>query len=285
MFHETHKILFQAEEIAKRGSVFEVLKELRKLSLGDFGRWMWSLPDAHFSAISALLPAMASDEAQLGWTGKCGPELRDHTIDFVRIVAQNFQRITGRSLEHKRILDFGFGYGRIARMMYYFTDPDGYFGVDPMQQSLDICASDRVLGQFKKINYITPDFELDGRRFDLIFAYSVFTHTSEKVTNTSLRALRRHIKNNGVLVITIRPVEHWNVDQPHDEAQREAFKHTHHEKGFAFRDHGYAEDGEAIYGENSFTLEWLAANHPEWEIEGWDRGVDPYQTIVFLTPK
>ena len=285
MFEEVSSVVSQAERVAKGGSIGDVLKVLRKLSLGDFGALMWSFPLPQLPRLSAVLPAMASDETQLSYTGKSGLELCQHTVDFCRIVGWHFQRLTGRSLQGQRVLDFGAGYGRIARLMYWFTDPDCYFGVDPMARSLEVCQTDRLLGTFKKINYVQDEFELDGRRFDLIFAYSVFTHTPEKITNVALRALRRHIKNNGLLVITIRPVEHWLEDVSTSEDERQANMAVHRSRGFAFRDHGYVAEGEPIYGENSMTLEWLAASHPEWEVEGYDRGIDRYQTIVFLTPR
>jgi len=285
MFDQTHDTLLRAENVARSGSVNGVLKQLRALGFGDFARFMWSLPDPRFSGLSTMLPAMATDEAQRNRSGNFGPVLRDQTVDFCRIMALYFQRITGRSLDHQRILDFGFGYGRMARMMYWFTDPDSYCGVDPMQESLDICSNDRMLGQFKKINYVEPDFDVEGGRFDLIFAYSVFTHTPEKITHLALRALRRHVRNNGLLVITIRPVEYWRDDHGASPEQREASVLAHRTTGYAFRDHGYEVGGEQIYGETSMSLEWLAQNHPEWEIVAHDRGIDPNQTIVFLTPQ
>jgi len=33
------------------------------------------------------------------------------------------------------------------------------------------------------------------------------------------------------------------------------------------------------------TLEWIEAANPDWEVRGHDRGLDPFQTIVFLQPR
>ena len=43
--------------------------------------------------------------------------------------------------------------------------------------------------------------------FDLIYAFSVFTHLSEKTAHIVLSTLRDHIADTGVLVLTIRPKE------------------------------------------------------------------------------
>jgi hypothetical protein len=64
---------------------------------------------------------MASDEVQQHWTGGSGLSLLRQTYNFVRSTAYNFARLTRRDLTNAMILDYGCGYGRILRMMSYFT--------------------------------------------------------------------------------------------------------------------------------------------------------------------
>ncbi len=285
MFEADVPVVGRAELAAANGSVIELLDRLRALSLADFAELMWLLPMPQLPNISGLLPRMASAEAQLGWTGKAGDELRQHTVDFCRIVALHYQAIRGRRLGGERIFDFGFGYGRIARVMYWFTNPDRYYGVDPMQQSLDICREDGVLGTFVKVDYVPAALPSMGTSFDLLFAYSVFTHTSAHATRAGLRNLRAVAHGHSVLAITIRPVEHWNFDTSAPVAEREARIAEHRQSGFAFRPHNVTDShGDHIYGENSMTPEWIEANNPEWKVVSHDRGLDPFQTILFLVP-
>lgn len=47
-------------------------------------------------------------------------------------------RVTGAGLENKKILDYGCGWGRLLRLMNYYSDPDRVCGVDAMQESLTV---------------------------------------------------------------------------------------------------------------------------------------------------
>jgi hypothetical protein len=119
-----------------------------------------------------------------------------------------------------------------------------------------------------------------------MYAFSVFTHLSERATLSALRTLRKYVSPDGVLVITIRPVEYWAVDKAFTEDQRQALKRQHEETGFAFHPHRRdAVDGDITYGDTSLTIEWLSAKAPEWSVQRMDRSLeDPLQVYVFLTP-
>src|SRR4029077_744564 len=45
---------------------------------------------------------------------------------------------------------------------------------------------------------------------DLIYAFSVFTHLSERAAIMALTTLRRYVARGGLFVITIRPKEYWD---------------------------------------------------------------------------
>ena len=47
---------------------------------------------------------------------------------------------------------------------------------------------------------------------DMIYAYSVFTHLSEKTVRAAFDTLRGYIVRDGVLLITIRPKEYWRMN-------------------------------------------------------------------------
>jgi 2-polyprenyl-3-methyl-5-hydroxy-6-metoxy-1,4-benzoquinol methylase len=87
---------------------------------------------------------MASAEAQRSWTGGEDPALLIATDTFVRILAQNFRELCSRPLSDARILDFGCGYGRMMRSMYYHADPVRIFGCDPWDESIRLCQKARI---------------------------------------------------------------------------------------------------------------------------------------------
>jgi SAM-dependent methyltransferase len=182
-------------------------------------------------------------------------------------------------------LDYGCGYGRIARLMYYFSDPARVVGVDPWDKSIEICHGDGLGANFVQSDYLPESLPVGRRRFDLIYAFSVFTHLSERAARASLNTLAHYLKRKGLLVITIRPIEFWPYDQAAQEA--EAVEHQmalHREKGFSFRPHQRrAVDGDITYGDTSLKTDWLSHNFPQFTIKGVDRSLDDsLQRYVFL---
>lgn len=259
----------------------------RELGLGDFGEVLLEMPHAAYPRLSSMLPPMASDEVQRNWTGDCGPALLLHTNAFVRSVAYNFARLAGRPLDGASILDFGCGYGRIARLMYYFTPEERLFGLDPWDRSIELCNQAGLSTNFHLSEYLPESLPVGDTRFDLIYALSVFTHLSPRAAVTCLRTLRRYVKRDGLLCITIRPVEYWHHDPHTTKEQKPAYVAAHRETGYAFFPHKRAAvDGDVTYGDATMTLEWLEANCPEWSIRATDHSVeDTFQRLVFMAPR
>lgn len=262
------------------------LRGLRSLGLDDFGLFLWSLPDKRFPKLSTLLPSMASRAAQLAWTGRSGTALLRQSLDFVRISAHNFARLTSRPLLDARILDFGCGYGRMARLMYYFADESNVIGVDPMESSIAQCRSARLGRYFHLSDYLPRELPVGAEKFDFIYAFSVFTHVSERAFRVALATLRNHVRADGLLAITIRPVEYWQFATYLGSEQAARLEQDHRTNGIAFYPHGGTPvDGDITYGDTSVTLSWLAQNCPGWSIAALDRSInDRMQTYVYLRP-
>lgn len=279
------EVLKRAEERAAKGSIDETLRVLRELTLGEFGEFLWSLPSAEYQYLSAILPKMADLHVQLSWTGMQGTQLLVQTCDFVTRLDYNYFKITGKDIANSYILDYGCGYGRILRLMYYYSNPDRLWGVDPWDEAIRICQNDRLLGNLAVSEYFPKALPVGERLFDVIYAFSVFTHTSERATISALGTLRKYIAPDGLCAITIRPREYWMADPGYRPAAP-TLERTHDLTGFAFAPHQRAPvDGDITYGDTSMTLGWLEKNAPGWKIAGRDRSLnDPYQLVVFLTP-
>jgi SAM-dependent methyltransferase len=262
------------------------IRELRKLGLGDFGSVLWNMPDADFPKISALLPPMTSDEITQMWTGAVGDVLLDQALSFVRACSAKYAEITGGSLADKKILDFGCGYGRYLRLFQYYTS--SVFGVDAWETSLEYSAQAGFRDVIKKVDVVAETIPFDFQ-FDFLFAFSIFTHLSEESTVAALKALRKAARPGAVLIITIRPVEFWQVcadGRSHvllSDQEVAGLVDAHTSAGFAYYPYVMdgAADGEANYGDTSFTLEWLLANVDGWEFCGFDRSInDPLQRYI-----
>jgi SAM-dependent methyltransferase len=268
-------------------SLEAVLPPLRSLlGLDDFGLITISIPMQEFPLVSQSLPRMASTEVQTNWTGSHGIPLLRQSCNFVRSAVYNFARLTGRPLDGAAILDYGCGYGRLARLMYYFTDPESLFGVDPWDQSIEICRADGLGAQFRQSDYLPESLPVSRSDFDLIYAFSVFTHLSMRATLKALETCRRYIADNGVMLITVRPVEYWEADPniPRDLVPRLCA--AQREQGFAFLPHQRSSvDGDITYGDTGMSVGWIEANLPRWTVAAIDRSLDdPYQIYVFLRP-
>jgi hypothetical protein len=159
------------------------------------------------------------------------------------------------------------------------------FGVDPWDKSIELCKHDGLGANFLQSEYLPESLPVGRRRFELIYAFSVFTHLSDRAARASLATLARYLKDNGLLVITIRPVEYW---QHNKEVQKAGVAERqialHREKGFSFLPHERAAvDGDITYGDTSLKTEWLSDNFPQFTIKGVDRSLDDsLQRYVFL---
>ncbi|RUW86094.1 class I SAM-dependent methyltransferase [Mesorhizobium sp. M1E.F.Ca.ET.063.01.1.1] len=283
MFSVAIPHLNAAERAAVGGcTVEEALVFLRRLSLDDFGLFMISLPNRDYPGLSRLLPAMASEDVQKTWTGASGLDLYRQTSTFARQLENNFTRYIKAPLADSEILDFGCGYGRILRMMYYYSDPANIWGVDAWDKSLDLCREARLPGKFAQSERVPSALPVGNQKFDLIFAFSVFTHLAPPTARACLAALRNHIKPRGLFVATIRPIEFWPfIDRVRNTSFTSKMQSDHRRNGFAYLPHAGPE-GET-YGDISCEIDFLRGQG--WTVVGHDRSIlDPFQVSVLMQP-
>lgn len=266
----------------------DVIRLLRPLGLSSFGELMFSLPLKDYPGLSRLLPSMASEQVQTSWTGQHGHILLSQSLDFALHATSIYSEITSERIHGKKILDFGCGYGRFARLFYYFSDEDQYYAVDPWQESIRQCQACGLAE-----NFFLSDFQpkalpfSSSFKFDLIFAYSVFTHLSADSAVLCLNTLSRYLKENAVMLITIRPIEFWRAKShlsailtPDLSARMEK---AHESEGFAFFSSGGVDDPAGNYGDSSIEIEWLQSSLPDLTVERVDYALtDPYQQIIAL---
>ena len=229
---------------------------------------------------------MTDVPVQAKWTGQSGLPLMVQSISFVRAVADDYCRLTGRVLNDATMLDFGCGYGRFLRLMSYYSDPKAVLGCDPLEASLDQCRSCDIPNKLELSDYVPEALPFPEKTFDFAFAFSVFTHTSGMAMKASLKALRRVVKDDGLLAITIRPEEYWSIN-PTYAKRAEGMIAAHRAKGLAFAPHALNTATEVpAYGDTSVSLDKLAEIAVDWDIVGTNiSSEDFYQIIVLLKPK
>ena len=252
------------------------------IPLDVFGKLMLdTMPE--YPNIKAFLPSMPPDEIQDNWTGAHGITLLMRSVAFINTLITEYTSLTRTKIKDAIILDYGCGWGRLIRLLYKFVSYENVYGVDPWDKSIEQCKRYGIKANLAICDYVPKELPFD-KCFNLIFAFSVFTHLSEKTTHVVLSTLRKYIANNGLLVITIRPREFW-LSLKHEKSAE--MLQLHEKNGFAFIPHNRQPiDGDITYGLTTMSLEYIERNFPEWElIKTITNNLDRHQTILFLHPK
>jgi SAM-dependent methyltransferase len=157
--------------------------------------------------IRALLPDVPERELQLLWNGASGAELATQSKAFYNRLCESFPSHSDRPLTGARVLDFGCGWGRLTRFLARDVAPGALYGCDPVEGILDVCRRDGVPATLARTDFVPERLPFE-ERFDLAFAFSVFTHISEAAHEASLRALHDALRPGGILVVTVRPPQY-----------------------------------------------------------------------------
>lgn len=239
-----------------------------------------------FSHIRQFFPQMANKEIQIGWTGTHGHTLLQQSIAFIRTVVNYYiSNSMSHDLSDLNLLDFGCGWGRLIRLFYKYIPETQIYGVDAWEQSLQTSRDYNVRANFAKIDDICTSIPFK-EKFDLVISFSVFTHLSKKACDAALNSIRKSVKDDGILVLTIRPFEFWNVFTNDDAFSKDKIIQNHIHNGFSFVPHNRElVNGEVTFGDTSISLEYVISNWTSWKLIDSQTNVeDSYQKILFLKP-
>lgn len=100
----------------------------------------------------------------------------------------------------ERILDFGCGCGRVLRHLAETPGP-ALYGADVNGAAARWCARHLPLAGALE-NRLAPPLELPAEHFDLIYAFSVFTHLPPALAEAWIDELGRVLRRGGVLVLS-----------------------------------------------------------------------------------
>ena len=142
------------------------------------------------------LPKFPSKDLQARWVGRADAETIKEAGTLYRLIKKH------RDIKKDNILDFGSGWGRVSRFFLNDLKPDHIFGVDTNAFILDECARIGVPGTFQLIDPLGA-LPYPDKMFNLVFAYSVFTHLSERSASHWIPEIRRVLKPGGIFVPTL----------------------------------------------------------------------------------
>ena len=140
-----------------------------------------------------------------------------------------------------------------------------------------------IKGNISLCDFIPEKIPFQDQNFDLIYAFSVFTHLSEKTHKKILEVIEKRLNDDGFLILTIRPRSIWNIIKISEEKKHYYYK-LHDSYGYAFHPQGKEMvDGEKIYGDTSISLKYIQNNWKNWKLIDCDFPIgDSYQLICFF---
>jgi hypothetical protein len=147
------------------------------------------------------IPGFPSDDYQVSFTGLSGRKNLEQAFVFYKYA---HEAAGIGDLHSPHVLDFGGGWGRIARFWLRDTPPANITVSDTMDLAINLLRETHAPYHVVR-NPPYPPMEY-GRTYDLIYAYSVFSHLSEKYTNAWIDFLLTQLKPSGRLVFTTRGI-------------------------------------------------------------------------------
>lgn len=150
-------------------------------------------------------PAFPSDELQINTTGCAGAQTLRTSILFAKSVCDAIQADQGQQFfKDAKLLDFGVGWGRITRAFLKEFNSEQIFGLDVDPMLIGVCNTTfKHGGKFIQCDQLPPSI-IDSASIDLVVAYSVFSHLSEKSFNAWLIEFERIVRPGGYVAITTR---------------------------------------------------------------------------------
>jgi SAM-dependent methyltransferase len=250
----------------------------------DVDLWAMLLSQEYelYPNIRALLPQLPDPSLQELWNGAHGARLANQSKTFYAKVAERFEQYSATRMTEARILDYGCGWGRLIRFFARDVAPGSLHGCDPVQQILDVCRETGVPAELTKTDFVPERLPYD-EPFDLAYAFSVFTHISERAADTCLRALHAALRPGAILVLTVRPPEYLQFNPlmhgvrdslGPDPAARMGEPHYLFVPHPAEDSHPQYDGGEMTYGETVITLPYLR--------ERWDELFEVLKTDVLI---
>lgn len=141
------------------------------------------------------------EELQRQFVGMSGPQALNEAFNFYSEIKRYAGKLTHKLGRDSRILDFGCGWGRIIRFFLKDVTADNLYGIDVDSEMTDLCIKTVGHGNYSAIKPMPP-LEFSEGSFDIIYAYSVFSHLAESVQIQWIEEFSRILKPGGILVAT-----------------------------------------------------------------------------------
>jgi SAM-dependent methyltransferase len=150
------------------------------------------------------LPGFPSDTLQEQTTGQSGIETLTEAFIFYRDCVDTFESIGTPLNMRSRMLDFGVGWGRIARFFLRDLPLSNIYGIDVTDQFVQICTETFGSSNFHTCNPQPPLSFLPEEGMNFVVGYSVFSHLSEATCKNWMKEFHRLLAPGGIVALTTR---------------------------------------------------------------------------------
>ena len=169
---------------------------------------------AHERSVEGLVaPPLPDESMQRAWVGSSG---LDALREAGRFTARALRLLGERGVPAEdigRVLDFGCGWGRIYRLFLRNCRPGDLVGIDIDDGCIGVCSNAMPYGTFEPCDPMPP-VGFDDASFDVVTAYSVFSHLAEEPLRAWLREFARVLRPDGVIFFTTLKeahIESWKA--------------------------------------------------------------------------
>lgn len=138
------------------------------------------------------------EEVQLKITASSGDEAVAAGERAFKVIRHMMRKHGRPPRDCDAILDFGCGWGRVIR---HFDGIENLWGIDVFDAAIQACRETIPFAHFEQTPELGPS-PFDDQTFDVIYAYSVFTHLSEEAHLRWLEEFRRILKPGGLVIVT-----------------------------------------------------------------------------------
>jgi hypothetical protein len=218
---------------------------LREVPLAIFAAaLMW--PEKYFPRAHVYLPVPPSNEVQRSWTGSSGELLLETSVAFVQQQLALFSTSGAPLGAGTRLLDFGMGWGRIARLWLKYLPPSQLYGCDAWPQSIALAHECRLQNVVHQSDKTLRELPFPADSFDHIYAMSVFTHLNEAAFRSCFSGIIAMLKLGALFLFSIRPPLFWRWIRPD-------LEELSTQPGFVFRPGSH----DPNFGDTTVDLAWL----------------------------
>jgi len=165
--------------------------------------WLWLNTEGYRinAELRGILPSLPPEYFQLVVASRTGDDTLLKAfpvyVQFRGLIETHYRPLA----DCEAILDFGCGWGRITRFFIKDLAAARLWGIDTWEAAVEHAKQSNRWSNFMTVNKVPPT-SFDNDTFDVVFAYSVFSHLPEDLHAHWLAEFSRILKPGGLVIAT-----------------------------------------------------------------------------------